>query len=67
MQHERSMEREKVREAKGPDQPVSCRGGWADWETRSDLAAVGLKFWALDWESLEHLPPKVGKRSRVER
>jgi len=66
MHHERSVEREKEREAKGQDQPGSCRGGWADRETRSDLAAVGLKFWALDWESLEHRFPKIGMRHRVE-
>jgi hypothetical protein len=66
MQHERAVDREKEREAKGPDQAGSSRGGWADWETRSDLAAVGLKFWALDWESLEHRFPKIGMRHRVE-
>lgn len=67
MQHEGSVENEKEREAKGLDDSGRRSGHWADWEVRSDLAAVGLKFWTLDWESLERHRPKVGKRYGAER
>ena len=67
MQHARPVEKEKEGDAKGPDDSGGRRGVWADWEIRSDLAAVGLKFWALDWESLERRPPKIGKRHGAER
>jgi hypothetical protein len=67
MPYEGSVEREKEREATGPDDPGSAREAWAVGEIRSDLAAVGLKFWGLDWESLERRPPEIGKRYRAER
>ena len=67
MKCEGSVEKEKERKAKGPDDPGSRREAWADGEIRSDLAAVGLKFWGLDWESLERCPPEIGKRYGAER
>ena len=67
MQLERSVENEMQRDANGPDDSSGRRGAWADRELRSDLAAAGLKFWALDWESLERHPLKVGIRHGAER
>jgi len=67
MQHERSAEHEMERDAKGTHDSGGRREAWADRELRSDLAAVGLKFWSLDWESLERHPLKVGIRHGAER
>lgn len=67
MEHAGSVEKEKERDAEGPDDSGGRRGVWAGWEIRSDLAAVGLKFWGLDWESLERRPPKVRMRPGAER
>ena len=67
MQDEGSVERRKKVEAKATPESESRKGARADWEVRSDLAAVGLKFWALDWESLERPSLKVPKRLGAER
>jgi hypothetical protein len=67
MQHARPVEKEKEGDADGADDSGGRRGAWADREIRSDLAAVGLKFWGLDWESLERRPQKVGMRPGAER
>jgi hypothetical protein len=69
------MEPEMGREASSPSEPPGGAGrgvrrggeGWNDWETQSELAAVGLKLWGLDWEWLEARPVGSGMRQGTEK